>query len=572
MPTSPRGRPDEELFVRNAFQYFGHNPVDPRPWFWNGWPEGFYRITHWVAALEAWLYGVLWGKPVNLGCAYSLNPLTVHLGVRLFSALAGTAACLFVGLLVRRLAPRELRGPAFALGTLALGLNYLAARDAHFGVSDATLLLCVAACLYLLVRAVKDGARFLPLAGLVAGMGFGVKYAAAALFLPCLVAGVLCLARPRGSRGTALLFALMALPAAAFGFWLLSPHWIADAADVLRGLMIHRARYNDSARSYLLDPQAVLPPGWRFHLTVTLPAAFGWAGLALAALGVGWSVRREWAVGLVLAAEILGAFAFLVPVRTLFVRYASPTLPGLCAGLALCLLWSYAALRARLPSRVALGLALALGVVALGPPLRRLVAFDRLLSREDTREQVRDYLARQHATLLPQGGYAYVTAVQQAALDACLPVVPAWLLRPLPVLPGNDFPWAAAVREGPERWAAMAGESMDRYLTWFGPKAASAEYVTQARSVLECGKYGNTNGYGVLDPNCFHKLAVFDPGKPACGSYVDLFDSFFAPYSDFDGQVYTGPEITVFKNDCYAAPPPPRRALPTQIHLRPPRR
>ena len=362
----------------------------------------------------------------------------------------------------------------------------------------------------------------------------------------------------------------MAIAAALAGFLALSPHALQYLPDFWRGLNGHRFRYDDGSRGFLLDPSATVPPGWRFHLTVTLPAAFGWAGLVLgfAAL-IALVGTRRWA-GLVLLSSALGSYAFLIPIRALFVRYASPVLPSLAVGLALFTLAVFDWVRRRGAGRSQqAAVALALALVAVGPALRRLVAFDRLMAREDTRDQASDWILAHGvgSSLVPQGGYAYVHVVQQTVVDACRPVLPPWLWNDLPILPGRSVDWIEAVRGGPARWHDLSNEVINRYQNWSAPPPQTAQFVTQARSVLECGKYGNTNGYTNLDPKCFEKQVVFDPGKPACGSYVDLFDSFFVPFSDFDGQTYPGPEVTVFENRCLAAPPrSPRITLPFRTH------
>src|SRR5277367_5742695 len=48
--TTPRGRPDEEIFATVALNYFaGLPPLDRFP---DGWPEGFFLIVHLLERLE----------------------------------------------------------------------------------------------------------------------------------------------------------------------------------------------------------------------------------------------------------------------------------------------------------------------------------------------------------------------------------------------------------------------------------------------------------------------------------------------------------------------------------------
>jgi hypothetical protein len=557
--TTPVGRPDEETFINDAFKFFGSAPAQLANGLnilRSGWPEGFFRIVHSLQWAEVTLLRWFW-KPagaaeINLGCIYAFNPLAVTLLPRIFSALAGTLSCALVGLLAGRLAPEGSERPAQVLGTLSLGCCYLAARDSHFGVSDATLVLGITACLYFLIRAMQDHPAWLVSAGASAGAALGIKYSAAPLAPLCAVAVVGCLARGRGRWLSVLGFALASLFAAAAGLELLSPRALTHFGEFWDGFSSQRVRYDPAfSRGFLLDPQAVFPPSWRFHLTLTLPAAFGWPGFVLAPLGflVAWR-RTRWGAALLGLCTLL-FFSEVAAVQTLFVRYASPTLPPLAVGLALVLseVWGKARRLSGGPTGYGPGLVLC-GLV-LGMPALRIVSLDRLLSRADTREQAADWLLAQGpaATVVPQGPYTQVHALQAAATPACQPVVPPGLFRPVPTLPGNNFDWERAVRQGPEQWTAISNEGLARYRPGMGLRAQDGAYVTQGRAVLECGRYGKLASVEALDA-CFTEVAVFSPGSPACGTSIDLFDSFFVPFDGFEGQVRPGPEIKVYKNRC----------------------
>src|SRR5438309_4742573 len=199
--TIPWGRPDEELFIIGGLRYFGGRPaLDQIP---RGWPEGFFRIVYAVEWVEAHTLDAVFGRPVNLACVYALNPIAVGLGARLVSVVSGTLACLTVGLTAGRLARPGSERPAIVFGALALGCNYLAGRDAHFGVSDATLTVLLAAAAYGFVRTVQSGSRWLIGAAAFAGAACSVKYAAMPIAIPAAFAAVAALRRHGNSRRSA---------------------------------------------------------------------------------------------------------------------------------------------------------------------------------------------------------------------------------------------------------------------------------------------------------------------------------------------------------------------------------
>jgi hypothetical protein len=548
--TAPYARPDEELFIDTGFRYFDR--IDPTERLKTGWPDGFFLITHWLQRLEAFALGLIWKPEINLGCLYAVNPVAVAVVPRAFSAVADSLACLFVGLIARRLAPAGLKRAALLFGVLALGCNYLAARDAHFAVSDSTLLLAITFALYAMVRALQGDPRWLIGAGAAAGAGFAIKYSAAGLVVPCLVAAVGCWSRAGGKKLPVLLWALAAIGAAVLAFLLLCPNSLTVPGVFWSGLLSHRERYDqNSVRAYLLDPSAELPPGWIFHFTVTLPAAFGVVGLLLALAGLVLTWRSDRWVAAALSASVVVFLLEVATVRVLFVRYAAPMLPALAVGLAVTLTQALSEARRRLTEWPAMALTIAVALVALGPPLLRTAQFDHLLSQPDTRDLASQWLVAQgpDATVFTQGMFVELHALEAQALTACEPVVPPWLFRRTPVLPGHYKDWQAFVDGGPSNWIKIAWEAQGRYLHGFGPPPESARFATLSLGVLGCGRYARLEG-SPLDERCFVQEQVFSPGAPACGSYVDLFDSFYVPYSGFKGQERPGPEVRIYRNRC----------------------
>jgi hypothetical protein len=253
--------------------------------------------------------------------------------------------------------------------------------------------------------------------------------------------------------------------------------------------------------------------------------------------------RRDQSAALVVASAAFSFFVLIAPIRLLFVRYALPLCPALAVGVGVVLAWS-------LQRFGRAGAALCCAVL-LGPPLVRLVQLDLLLARPDTRDEASAYLIAHGGPVVSQGAYAeHVHALEPGALAACSAALPEPLRRAVPVLPADTRDWGALVAAGRAGWPELANEALWRKIgSHQDPR--QARYVAQAVALLECGRRGKTGRARPLDPRCFSLAKTFSPGAPACGSYVDLFDSFFVPFSSFAGQERPGPEVLIFRNECF---------------------
>lgn len=550
--TAPLARPDEDIFIIEGLRLFGRlgDTSVAADNLQRGWPAGFFLIVHLIERLEALLLARP-GLDLNLACLYALDPTAVAIGPRLFSALAGTAACLATGLSVRRLAPAALRPWALPIGIAALGFNYLAGRDAHFGVSDATLLAAIAFTLYFLVRATQDGPGWLPAAGLGAGTALAIKFAAAPLSVPCVLTAVAVLREARADRRAAIRGMVGMTVGAILGFALLSPWALALPVDLGQGFASHGDRFTEDGRAFLIDRTVAAPRGWRFYPSVVLPAAFGWVGLLGAIAGLSTMARWNRATALVVGVTAVAFFASIAPAQMIVVRYASPMLAPLAVALGCALLRAIGWAHGRWPGPRGALAAVAVVAASLGPPAWRLVEFDRLLRRADTRELAGEWLAAQGpgTTLLAQGGYPRIHALDESAIAACRSRVHAGSRPILPARPGRSADWPALVRRGRAAWAELATAAI-----WppRSPPAESARFVSQSRMALPCGRIWTRADMTAPDPRCFDEVAAFTPGLLDCDAIVDLYDWFQAPFSAFGGAERPGPEIRIFRNRCIA--------------------
>ena len=547
-PTNPGARPDEETFIPRAFEMF----QDSRgiEILRTGWPEGFFRIYHYLMRLQGGVLHLLWGRAVNLACLYALNPGAVELPTRLFAAFSDLLTCLVVGATVSRLTPKDLRHVALPLGILIYGCNYLAVRDAHFGVSDATLVLCFALCLHFAIRGALDHPAFLIVAGAAAGAGFGIKYAAAPLAAPCVVAALVALVRFRG-RGRTLLYCLIAGGTAVAALVAMSPTLVGHFNELVRSLNVHRFRYTAVGRAHMMDPSWTPVPWWKFYLFEDLPGIFGMPGLILALVGLLALLVSSPIAGTILLSCLLATLATLNGLEMLFVRYAAPLVAPLAVAMGFLLVQIWRFISEFAPRRVALPAFVGLVALCLITPLWNSLRFDHLLAQPDTRDSANRWLLAQgpDTRAVTQGWYSQIQLLDPASAAACASEVPPWLQPGMPLMPEAGSRWPAAISQGERGLAFIADEAINNCM-FHSPGRERADYVVDGRIVLPCGRMGPLEKHPPLDSTCYQLAQTFSPGNPSCESKMDVFDLLLAPFTGFDGWQAMGPRIDIYKNLC----------------------
>jgi hypothetical protein len=557
---TPVGRPDEDIFAVGALHMFGraYDRLD------TGWPDGFYRLFHAVLWLEHAWYRLRLGQEVNLGCLLAVNSLAVYLPVRVTSALLGTATAWVVARLAAELAPERPGAAPWAAALYAV--NYLVGRDGHFAVSDALLCFEISLALLCCARAVARDPRWLVAGAFFAGTAFSTKYAAIGLVFPCAAAAVEIFRRepPRGRRAAAL-----AAAAGLAGVLLVSPDIATHAATFRAGLVGHFSRYNPLGT----------PPGAIFYPATVLPAAFGWAGFLLCLGGLVLCLRAG--RGVFLAVYVFMFYACVLgPVHAIFVRYASPLVPALAAVGGVACAWLQQRLAVRLPVALAIG---AVALAMLGPPAARLVAFDRLLARVDTRDLAGAWLVAQGPgkVVVTEGVYGHVHAVDSSVAAVCRQELPddLWRRRPILAAPTAPLPAAPHEREttvnprwlpvrlsnapalagrGEAEWEHLGFLGAERFVIWeydqraaVGDlRAASApDFLARSRGPRAIGWVaGWTPVERPLDP-CWTPAVSFSPGDLEAASW-DAADGFLAPFERFGSLDRPGPAISIYANAC----------------------
>jgi hypothetical protein len=580
--STPVGRPDEELFSVEALAMF----VRPYDRLFTGWPDLAFKLWHAVLWLERIWYRQRFGPGVNLGCLLAVNPSAIIVPVRIVSALLGAGTAAIAGRIAADLLPE--RATAAGLWATAIyAANYLVCRDGHFAVSDP--FLCFAAALALLacLRATSHSPWWLVAAAFFAGTAFSIKYSAVALAFPCTVAAVE-LAQSLGRR--ALRQIACAVTAAVAGVLVWSPEIVTRWSEFREGFLGHLGRYHSATTSI----------GLVFYSKTILPTAFGWSGLLLCLVGLGWCARRRRGVSLMTYVAMY-YLCVLGPLRLSYARYASPLVPALAAagGVAAAILTARlsAFFSARLSGRLSTRLsargprALALIVVALlalAAPTARSVAFARLMARPDTRDLARDWLTAHYPgqIVLTEGVYAQVHAVDASVDRVCRKELPQPLWRPVPVLPaptGNLAPapgelegsvnpqWLgvrlanrpAVAGMGEAGWARIGFLGSQRFVVWEYDQRVGLADLHDARAP---DLLSRAHGPPALDwtagkreaetiDACWRAAARFSPGEQDATTW-DSADAMLVPFSDFCAVERPGPEIVIYENACKGARSP----------------
>ena len=397
-------------FVPRAIGFFGHtlNPF----YFVN--PPGYTNILYLV-------FGLWFGSGDAAARALVNDPTEVYVIARVVSAVLGTLAIWFTYLAGAKLVDRRAGFFAAALMTVA----FLPVFYAHLALNDSPTLGPAALALYGIARIYRHGRWWdFALAGLATGAATATKYTAAIFIVPICVAAYF---RWRDQGGRLPHPWRVNLKAA----W----RWTVDFAKARAFLLLCFAGAATIAGFIIASPYSLLDPktfgGGIIH-QATASSSEGKLGQTFSNGYVYYLWSVTWGMGWVPAvAAIVGAFALararnrvfwlLVPTAILYIlfmgsasrwfgRWLLPLFPVLAVLAGIGAFFVVDALARRWPrARYAwVGLA---AVLLLGQAVVYSIHSDRLLSRPDTRAQVRDWMV-EHLT--PDTKIAYEPVIPDA--------------------------------------------------------------------------------------------------------------------------------------------------------------
>ena len=397
-------------FVPRAIGFFGHtlNPF----YFVN--PPGYTNILYLV-------FGLWFGSGDAAARALVNDPTEVYVIARVVSAVLGTLAIWFTYLAGAKLVDRRAGFFAAALMTVA----FLPVFYAHLALNDSPTLGPAALALYGIARIYRHGRWWdFALAGLATGAATATKYTAAIFIVPICVAAYF---RWRDQGGPLPHPWRVNLKAA----W----RWTVDFAKARAFLLLCFAGAATIAGFIIASPYSLLDPktfgGGIIH-QATASSSEGKLGQTFSNGYVYYLWSVTWGMGWVPAvAAIVGAFALararnrvfwlLVPTAILYIlfmgsasrwfgRWLLPLFPVLAVLAGIGAFFVVDALARRWPrARYAwVGLA---AVLLLGQAVVYSIHSDRLLSRPDTRAQVRDWMVKH---LTPDTKIAYEPVIPDA--------------------------------------------------------------------------------------------------------------------------------------------------------------
>jgi 4-amino-4-deoxy-L-arabinose transferase-like glycosyltransferase len=428
---------------------------------------------------------------------------------RVLSAAAGVATVAILFVLLRRLVD-EAAGVA---GAMLLAVSFLHARDSHFGVTDISMTFLLVASVALLLRA-HDGRALhgFARAGLVGGLAASTKYNAALLVIPAMISTVAALVA--GDRG-----ALMRLPvfgaAMAAGFVAGTPYAVLDP---MRFWTDASAEATHLGAGHGIS----LGRGWVYHATTTLRHGVTLPVLAGAVGGLVFIFRaRPWRAAIVFAFPV----AYYVVAgrgQTVFARYMVPMVPFTCAAAGI--LIGAAARRIRLGAAgegqtviAAVALALAVG----GLSLWKIVQFDRVINRTDSRVLAAEWLLQRGRA----GESVYLSGSHYGRPDVFVRGRPG----PLTIVTFDAEAQAfrdTAGREVPSpQWIVVQESPLLLY-----------SHVPEAVTAL------------LRDYDLLHSVRAVNMRQP---HVYDQQDAWFVPLAGFEGVVRPGPNLSIYHRQAH---------------------
>jgi len=251
----------------------------------------------------------------------------LHWIARALTALMGTATVYFAYLIAKRLG-----GLPVGLGAAAL-LAVLPAHvvNAHYATVDIPATFLVTLLLFILLHLFgRAEISWYVLAGVVLGLAAATKYTVVLAAVPFLAAHIF--GRDEHGYSPSILYLIVGIAVAAVAFYAVTPYMLLLTKEGFRlnPDMVRDVRFEmEHMRAGGTFAFVNTGPGWVYHLLRSLPAAMGYAALALALVGAVLMMQRGGAVGLVLFAFALPYFGVVGAGKERFLRYMIPLLPVL---------------------------------------------------------------------------------------------------------------------------------------------------------------------------------------------------------------------------------------------------
>lgn len=306
---------DENAFINaaNAMRKAPHfNYLNPK-WFYHP------SLNIYIVCFLSWIYSLF----------ASLTLPKVHLLGRINSAFWGTVSIPMLYLLGRRLYG-ALSG---ILAALFLSVVVIHVQMSHFFTPDVTLVFFLLATMFFSAGLMKSGlTRDYVFAGVAAGIGMASKYWAPVM-LPLIVAHIIRLLDLRKSSWQENRKLLVAFIVAGTAFFVLSPYVILDAKFAIPKIIWWAKKTTgDIPQIWAYHFAGTLP--YIYHLTRNLPWALGWPLAIISGAGFVLCLIRHRREDILLVSWIIINFLLIGSWYIKSIRYILPLIPFLCLGAA----------------------------------------------------------------------------------------------------------------------------------------------------------------------------------------------------------------------------------------------
>ena len=372
--------PDEVQYVRQAAS-MGTRGLEPT--WWNDPP--FYKYLLFAEDITFFGIGKLTGRftsSADFGTQLKLDPTPLYLLGRGTSAVMGALTLL----LVYASGATAFSRLVGVLGALFWATSFLAVREAHFAVNDATLTFCTTLVLLAAVRVARTpDRRWYVVAGIGLGVGFATKYSALVGIVPFGIAFLISSGRNWRSLVNHLPNVALAGSVACMAAIAASPYFAATPGKVI----------NDAYES-LYVPGREGFNGWEIsnlggylYYADTLRWGLGWGMLLFSLAGVCMVLTRPSRTGLVVLSLPLSMYLFMGQEQMYFGRFILPAIPPLVVLAGAVVLKVGQCLPQK---RVRALVVVTLGCLLVGPGLMTSLRFDTLLETRDTRTLAKNWI------------------------------------------------------------------------------------------------------------------------------------------------------------------------------------
>jgi hypothetical protein len=499
-------RPDELLLIGVVVGFFRG---DPNPHFFE-YPTlylyvlaGVYWLVYARTRLAGWVH-----DSAGFAAYFKVNFIPFFLAARAAAAGLGGATVA----LVHAVAAPLFGTSAGLLAALFMAVAFLHARDSHYATTDVPMAFFVMAAMVAIVRVYRHRRAFdARLAGVLAGCAMGVKYNAVILVLPMAIVEALHAWQVRGDwRRTLRETHLFRMAAGCVLLFLAgSPYLLLDHAKAL-----HDLRSLQASTSLGMTPPELLGRGWTYHLPHSLWYGVGWPMLFAALAGLLWMAVRHFRTALVLGSFPVAYYFAAGAGYNVFVRYMIPVVPFLCifAGYFVAAAAESLGARLRLPPR---WIAVTAGLAIAALPASRVVEFDRLLAREDSRITAGRWLADN----VPANASMFIS--------------------------GNRYGWPALDFA---RYRQFGFDyRADTFTADQRPTAELPQWLVIQRAEIPYSHVPDsldellTHGYQLA-----HAVRAY---SPEARNFYDVQDGFYLPFGSFDRVERPGPNVLIYRRE-----------------------